>query len=149
VLTGGTGNDLVRGAGGQDRLSGAGGADRLEGGAGHDRLDGGSGADVLLGEAGRDTLVGGAGDDRLFGGSEADVFRFAAGSGRDLVLDWQDGVDRLDFTGSGLTLANLTVTRGDADRDGAADDVLVTSGLGTVGLVNTSLSAIGGSDFWL
>jgi serralysin len=56
---------------------------------GDDRLDGG---------AGRDLLGGGSGHDRLTGGDGADRFVFQAGFGKDVILDFQAGVDVLDLS---------------------------------------------------
>ncbi|MEF9605158.1 calcium-binding protein, partial [Paracoccus sp. PXZ] len=39
----------------------------------------------------------GRGNDILTGGAGADVFEFERGDGRDIVTDFQNGVDRLDF----------------------------------------------------
>lgn len=93
ALSGGAGRDLLIGFGGNDRLSGNGGDDDLHGGAGRDSLSGG---------AGNDFLFGGAGDDRLVGGTGADVFVFARGSGRDVVLDFRPGQDKLDLSAFGF-----------------------------------------------
>lgn len=93
----------ITGGAGRDSLSGLGGADRLIGGGGADRLSGG---------AGRDWLEGGAGDDRLSGGAGADRFVFAPGSGADLVLDFQDGRDKLVLQGfAGLDSAEDLLAR--------------------------------------
>jgi Ca2+-binding RTX toxin-like protein len=64
--------------------------------------------------AGNDRLVCGGGDDEMFGDFQEiggpgtvrlgrDVFAFGAASGQDLVLDFQQGLDRLDVRGAGLT----------------------------------------------
>ena len=86
----------------------------LVGNAGNDALKGGTNNDVLFGNVGADTLTGGAGNDQLFGGgtdNSADIFIFADGSGIDVIRDWEDGFDQMDFsTHSGVTgLGDLTV----------------------------------------
>ena len=58
VLVGGSGNDVLRGAGVDETL---------DGGAGNDVLRGRGGADALFGGVGADRLAGDAGDDRLYG----------------------------------------------------------------------------------
>ncbi len=73
-------------------------ADTLNGEDGNDILGGGGGVDRLSGGAGNDTLSGGAGYDFLAGGTGTDYFRFAPGDGVEEVLDWTDGVDRVDFS---------------------------------------------------
>lgn len=96
MLAGGSGADSLRGWGGRDSLRGGSGADDLGGGLGADILLGGSGRDRLSGGAGADRLDGGAGSDRLTGGAGADRFVFAnAGAARDVITDFQDGLDRI------------------------------------------------------
>ena len=123
ILWGMDGNDWMQGGGDVDRLFGGAGRDTLLGGGGNDVIEGGDGADLLNGGAGRDALSGGTGDDvlvgdvgtdTLTGGAGADVFIFASaiaagnGAARDVVTDFQSGVDRIDlsalgtvFTGTG------------------------------------------------
>jgi Ca2+-binding RTX toxin-like protein len=105
TLLAGAGNDMVDAGAGNDRVVAGDGNDIVEGGAGNDVLMGGAGNDVLHGGAGNDqlnggsgddTLIGGAGNDVLTGGSGADTFVFAAGSGRDVVTDFQAGADGKD-----------------------------------------------------
>jgi Ca2+-binding RTX toxin-like protein len=88
----------------------AGLASRVSGTAGDDVLAGGNGADMILGYGGNDTLNGGAGDDvliagtgadRLRGGPGADTFVFAADGLRDLIEDFQPGLDRINLQGWG------------------------------------------------
>jgi len=106
TLLAGAGNDMVDAGAGNDRVVAGEGNDLVEGGAGNDVLMGGAGNDVLHGGAGNDqlnggsgddTLIGGAGNDVLTGGSGADTFVFAAGSGRDVVTDFQAGADGKDI----------------------------------------------------
>ncbi len=110
------GNDVLRGLFGNDLIEGGTGADNIKGGTGRDTLDGGDdndallgrrGNDVLLGGDGRDrlaggrgedTLVGGAGHDTSTGGTGADVFLLEVGQGRDLITDFQVGLDVLGLT---------------------------------------------------
>lgn len=47
--------------------------------------------------AGDDVIQAGGGDDTLSGGDGEDLFIFAAGDGRDTVLDFRPGTDRLLF----------------------------------------------------
>ncbi|MEO1397568.1 MAG: CHRD domain-containing protein [Pseudomonadota bacterium] len=68
---------------------------------GNDVLSGNSGANVLNGQAGDDVLNGEGGNDVLIGGEGSDTFVFEEGFGTDIVLDFQLGVDRLDFSDFG------------------------------------------------
>jgi Ca2+-binding RTX toxin-like protein len=91
------GDDEIYGTSGSDTLNGLGGNDVLYGFAGSDTLNGGAGDDVLVGGLGRDFLTGGAG---------ADLFRIVSfhdstGSGRDKILDFQQGVDKIDLSALG------------------------------------------------
>jgi Ca2+-binding RTX toxin-like protein len=97
VLRGGGGNDVLRGGPGSDRLFGGPGNDRLFGGSGDDVLRGGAGDDVLRGGPGDDILIGGPGDDRLIGGPGADMFVFHPNGGNDVVVDFEDDLDVLNF----------------------------------------------------
>ena len=86
-----------------DTIDGDGGPNALNGFLGDDVIRGGAGDDALRGGGGADTLSGGAGDDLLIGHTGADhlVFDLAA-FGEDRIIGWEDGLDILDFTGSGL-----------------------------------------------
>ncbi len=124
VMYGGAGNDAVDGGWDNDRLEGDIGNDTVEGGEGKDQILGGDGDDQLFGNlstaypdtygnpgndtidggAGNDLVVGGGGADQLRGGLGADTFRFATGEAgtttttRDMVQDFQRGLDRIDLS---------------------------------------------------
>jgi hypothetical protein len=98
-LTGGNGDDVLRGGPARESIGGGPGSDTVRGGAGDDGLDGGGGDDDLAGGpgddriwdwSGRDSLSGGPGDDRLdpwtFQEAEtAERKRLSCGSGRDIL----------------------------------------------------------------
>ena len=109
VLTGNAGANLMVGFLGDDRLLGLAGSDILDAGGDDDYLDGGLSNDILDGGAGADTLIGGLGDDSLRGGADADVFIFTAG--KDVISDFQLGVDELriasSFWGAHATASSL------------------------------------------
>ena len=152
-LKGGAGDDILRGGAGADVLFGGSGADRLNGGAGDDILRGGAGADVLFGGSGADRLKGGAGDDVLRGGAGADVLFGGSGAdafvyggepfGQDTVRDFEDGVDMLDFSGSGLRWRDLEVS-----GDGEGNAVIRVKGTeNSVTLAGVDAALIGQDDF--
>ncbi len=104
-LTGGKGKDTLYGGNGEDDLFGEEGNDTLKGGADEDYLSGQSGDDVLRGGSGADILDGGTGNDVLYGGKGADAFRFGNNDGFDVIKDFKDGIDLLDFKDYNFTTA--------------------------------------------
>lgn len=106
-LVGGEDDDRLSGGGSADTIFGGTGNDHLFGGDGKDVLGGGDGNDTLFGADGSDTLNGGANNDRLVGGEGFDKYRTGSGrdvvvvkedDGRDKILDFQNGADRIDLT---------------------------------------------------
>jgi hypothetical protein len=105
-LLGFGGNDTLRGGKGNDILDGGRGNDWLLGEAGNDKLIGAEGNDYLLGGNGEDILWGGKGQDILLGGSGKDIFVLAEGEGKDKIIDFKRGVDKVALMGS-LTFDQL------------------------------------------
>lgn len=174
-----SGNDRVYGLGGDDTLHGDRGRDTILGGAGDDEISGGDGTDLLIGGAGadlirssrtfsgdgtRDILVGGdyAGG-TASGDGAADVFEFiavsdsfAGGATRDVIRDFEPGLDSIDlffldadsatrvndaftfigtarFSGTAgelryFSVGGNTYVRADVDGDGVADFELALNG---------------------
>ena len=89
TLDGGDGDDFLFGEGGRDLLIGGGGDDFLDGGSGRDTVDGGAGDDIIYSSAGRDDIGGGTG---------ADTFVFFGNIKSADVMDWEDGIDLIDFS---------------------------------------------------
>lgn len=86
-------------------ISGLNGIDNLIGNGGNDRLYGGNGTDQLDGGRGNDVLHGGAGND---------IFHIKINDfGNDIISDWVDGEDMIQFTRiSGVTtFADLTLSQ--------------------------------------
>lgn len=135
----GDGHDVIMGNSGNNLLIGMRGNDTLLGGAGDDILEGGMGNDDLNGGTGNDRLNGGAGDDRLFGGAGFDLFSFDTHSfGADLITDFQDGLDRIDFRGLGLTLQSILVAdTGNGAVIRAAGGSIVVTGI-NVGMISAA-----------
>ena len=109
-LLGTNGRNSIQGLSGNDKLYGRNGHDKLNGGTGNDKLYGAKGKDVLIGAAGNDYLKGGSGHDKLVGGqgndqlwgqAGRDTFVLSEGSGYDRIMDFTDGVDRIQV-GSGV-----------------------------------------------
>lgn len=154
-LEGGDGGDVLSGLGGNDFLFGGNGEDFLNGDDDDDVLFGGAQNDVLIGGDGDDVLNGGLGQDVLWGGEGSDIFQFldvaesGTGAARDIIRDFEQGVDLLDLGAIGATsfsAGGFTNTAGevssrllgggsktliefDQDGDGAADfQILMTNG---------------------
>lgn len=109
VLDGGAGRDRLSGGNGDDLMNGGEGADILRGARGDDVLDGGAGSDWLSGGCGDDRIEGGSGNDMLYGGSGADNFVFTSDADRDLIVDFQSGIDSLDFSRTGFQFSDLEI----------------------------------------
>ncbi|MEV8467799.1 CAP domain-containing protein [Fluviibacterium sp. DFM31] len=135
---------LVGGAG-KDVLTGGSDADVFFGGADDDTLLGAAGNDALIAGAGNDMLDGGAGNDFLFGGAGIDAFVWTDGFGKDVVKDFTDGIDRLDFAGHSTvnSTSDLVIT-----QSGQHTIIsLAAGGTDQITLANTQASLITGSDF--
>ncbi len=84
----------ITGTGDNETLTGSNEAETISGLAGNDILSGGAGDDIL---------IGGLGNDRLTGGAGADNFVFEgtrALNGEDIITDFRNGADKLDFFGN-------------------------------------------------
>ena len=126
-LVGGNGNDTLIGGIGIDSLWGQNDNDSLLGGDSNDTLGGGNGNDILDGQNDNDRLVGGDGDDTLIGGLGLDTLFGQAGSdrfiiesnttdNRDLIQDFEDGIDLFELTGT-LSFGSLTITQAGANTN--------------------------------
>jgi Ca2+-binding RTX toxin-like protein len=69
------------------------------GNSGNNVLTGNRGWNILNGGGGDDTLEGGGGRDMLVGGVDADTFVFNAHASSDIILDFEDGLDKIDLSG--------------------------------------------------
>ena len=123
----------------ENALGGA-GNDTLIGNDAGNQLSGGGGNDILKGGAGNDRLIGGAGDDELTGGTGGDIYVIEAGAGHDRILDFEVGVDRIEFGGGAYNLQSLSMSQFGAD-------VLIKFAGGVVTLVGTSLATLDASNF--
>jgi Ca2+-binding RTX toxin-like protein len=131
VTVGGVAEDTVKNI---ENVSGGSGNDTLKGDSAANRLDGNGGNDTLYGAGGIDTLRGGTGDDTYVMSSTGDIISEFAGQGVDtvnssasFVLSASQEIENLTLTGSanidatGNGLANvLTGNSGDNNLNGAA-----------------------------
>ena len=168
TVDGGTGNDTLLGSNGADVLLGGDGDDFIDGQQGNDVVFLGAGNDTFQWDPGdgSDTIEGQGGTDRvLFRGSSANEMLTVSANGQrvrftrnlgNVVLDL-NGVEQLDLhplggadvvtvndlTGTGLTLANISLagtlggTTGDSQPDlvvvngSPGDDLVEVTGTGT------------------
>ena len=139
VLAGNRNANLIDGLLGNDAIYGYDGFDTLLGNDGKDRLFGGNGDDTLSGGIDNDILTGGAGKDTLTGGGGIDRFTYTAasesrpGTGRDIITDFFDGVDRIDL--DDVTLPGVVFV-GQGAFTGTNQIQVATSGFDTVVRVN-------------
>jgi serralysin len=70
----------------------------LTGNSLHNTIFAGAGNDTLYGMAGYDKLYGGAGIDTLIGGSGKDTFSAGSSWEMDTIVDFEQGLDRIDFS---------------------------------------------------
>ncbi|MEB3358109.1 MAG: DUF4347 domain-containing protein [Synechococcales bacterium] len=158
LLDGGNGNDTAEGGAGNDELLGLGGNDTLVGedgndamtggtgndflqcGAGNDTANGGNGKDKLFGDDGNDLLIGGKDSDRYRGGQGRDTFVLATGKGRDVILDFQDGRDKIQLSRR-LGFSDLTLTQ-------KGRNVIITDGNDQLAvLIKVDVDDLSGRDF--
>ncbi len=170
ALDGGAGRDSLLGGDGDDTAAGGNGVDTIDGGLGDDtiygdvigianaighgadQLFGGEGTDSIFGGGGADFIEGGSGQDFLTGDAGNDVFRFVSNWDFDVVRDFQDGFDKLNLSGQGISFADLRFEMTDADSDGSTDDLLIkidTGSFGEIALLNTDIALMGVTDFIL
>lgn len=140
VIYAGDGDDYARGDQGDDNIYGEDGDDRLDGNDNNDILSGGRGNDQLwgknhddrlYGDVGDDRLTGGRHNDELTGGAGDDVFIFAEDDGTDVITDFENGTDVIEFTTAGITFASLTITDTDegAQVTYDTDDTITLTGI--------------------
>ncbi len=110
VLWGGNDVDVIYGGSGLDSLYGQSGTDWLFGGDSTDYMYGGANPDLMIGEGGGDYIVAGTGNDWIWGdstnglgGGGADRFVFTDGWGGDVIYDFENGIDKIDLSGSSAT----------------------------------------------
>jgi Ca2+-binding RTX toxin-like protein len=94
------GASFIRGSAVNNTITGSNAYDWIHGDAGNDILKAGGGNDVLYGGLGLDDITGGAGSDK---------FVFNKGDGRDIIRDYEDGLDKLQVLGTGAAFSGLSL----------------------------------------
>lgn len=108
------------------------------------RLEGNVANNILRGGDGNDHLWGHAGADKMRGGANADIFIFGDGDGRDQILDFENGRDRIDLSGWANT-SNLFDVKAHLTVDG--DDLVIRAGSDSLRLVDVDRNELDRSDF--
>lgn len=114
----------LRGSVHNDHLRGDGAANKLMGASGNDILEGRGGNDTLIGGGGNDVLRGASGNDILHGKSGADRFVFETNMGRDVVEDFENDRDILDFRATGLGSMDALMARAEQRGDDVVFDLV-------------------------
>lgn len=137
------GSDTVFGGRGDDSIEAGSGRDFVYGGNGHDSIYGGSGKDQLRGGRKSDFLEGGPGNDRLFGGRGEDTFVIELTGGRDVIADWEDGVDDIKVADGTIAYEQISFSR-------RAFGVLIeTQSGGVIRVIDGNIDDFDPSDFWV
>jgi Ca2+-binding RTX toxin-like protein len=148
VLYGGEGNDIFYGdASVGDLMYGDNGQDYFYLGNGAAAAYGGAGVDVFLGGAGNDTFYGGADVDYFYGGAGADTYVIRAGDSSEVIYDFQAGIDRVNFQGTGL--ASYAQVQANMSYYGGINTTIVTaaSGGAAVWFIGLTPGALTSADF--
>lgn len=66
----------------------------------------------IIGGPEDDIIDGGKGSDYLIGGDGADTFVFRKGDGRDYIIDFQSGEDKLEIHGSPHQISHVDTSQG-------------------------------------
>lgn len=114
-------------------------------------LTGDKGDNRLFGLAGADIITGGAGDDVMTGGTEADTFVFLPKHGRDVITDFELGLDHM-IVSTWLGTADFTeimkhVRDVDVDHDGQGDQAVVSFDHASITLLGIHSADLRPSDF--
>jgi len=129
-------NDTITGSEGRDFLNSVSGDDILDGQGGNDRLSGGGGNDMLNGGLGNDVLIGGGG---------ADTFIFMTAEGNDIISDFTNGTDMIDFSDFDA-FNDFDDVMASAVQDGT-DVLLTVDGDSSIRLSNLTLTDLDVTDF--
>lgn len=145
TIIGQRGNDVIRGRGADDFILGNRENDTLYGDDGNDTLYGGTENDTLYGGAGNDRLNGDKHDDVLWGEKGADTFVYGKAFGHDLLADFEDGVDHIEF--SVKVFKGFDAVKAAMTQDGA--DVVIKHASGDVlRIANVSVDNLSADDFF-
>jgi hypothetical protein len=115
----------------------------INGGNGKDTIVGTAGDDTIDGGNGKDSITGGAGNDTLTGGNGADTFIFGPGFGNDIITDFGNGPDQIQFDHT--VFANFAAVQAATHQVGA--DTVITHGSDSITLQHVTASSLHAGDF--
>lgn len=144
AILGGDGEDVIIAGSGKDFVNGGNGNDDIRGNGLQDVLIGGKGADSINGGSGEDRLDGEEGADKLTGGSESDTFVYWDDYANDKIVDFEDGLDRIDMIGNSSFTSFLDV-QAVAVQNGSKVDI--DDGAQRLRLIDFDLADLDASDF--
>ncbi|UVC08042.1 calcium-binding protein [Rhizobium sp. TH2] len=98
----------------------------------------------VTGNRGKNLLDGGAGDDILRGGKGIDTFDFGTGGDSDRIMDFQNGVDRIDVSGWN-TIDDFADIQAIVTVSG--DDLVLTLGNDDITIKDMKMSELNAGDF--
>ncbi len=96
--------------------------------------------EAAVGGSGADRIVGNVLDNTFTGGGGADHFVFDLGWGDDSITDFQNGLDLLDFSGSGFLFDDFDIAAGTTGAE-------ISAGGSTLLLSGIQISQVDESDF--
>lgn len=108
-------------------------------------LHGNSGNNTLKGMDGNDDLFGGKGNDKLIGGLGSDIFHFATGDGKDTIVDFTDGLDRIDLSQWAAITSFSDLKAHHLERSGS--DMVLSAGDDSLTLKNVTKAELDAMDF--
>ncbi len=140
IIDGQDGDDVIIAGADNDTVTGGLGNDFALGGMGDDEIFGNEGNDKLYGNAGDDLIAGGLGNDVLIGGGGADEFAAFGLHGHNVVIDFEDGVDKISYFDGPEDFSDLTITQ-------VGGNVLISSAEGAFRVVATQVADFTADDF--
>jgi Ca2+-binding RTX toxin-like protein len=112
-----------------------------------DDLHGNSGDNVLKGLAGIDNFWGHKGNDKLYGGANLDTFIFGTGDGKDVIMDFEDGIDKLSLFDWKAITSFADLRNNHATNQG--DDLLLHAGSDSILIKNFHKADLDPTDVYM
>ena len=85
-------------------------------------------------------MTGGSGDDVLNGRNGQDTFVFGRNHGNDTITDFNIGHDMIEFNFNKVSMDRLTI-------EASGDDTIISTGQGTITLLDIDFSELNATSF--